>query len=144
MATNRPTMFIIAPVEGATPTETIWHLNRAVALASVMVRKGYAPLLVHPMLQSETLPANPDIYNSWARATAAAVGAAEGNLVVLRRPNGTISDEDFDIIRAFYRGRGKETPVRSATWQVWIGWQKDFAQYGMEEVWTALHAPPET
>lgn len=129
-----PPVYIAAPFAAATPEARAKNVRRACVLAAYAVRRGLAPVVVHPLVELGIFGRD-DAPEERERGLAAACALAEmvgrhagGCLWVLTRDDGTLSPgterEDaawrrgFEATLASYGAERRSVVVR-ATWAEW-------------------------
>jgi hypothetical protein len=135
-------LFVAGPYAAETHEETLWNVERAKALGTAAIERGFTAVVPHlsgaaglfgsPRDDGSAGPQR-DFAIAHSRALATAVGAAGGDLWVLRRDDRSISSGSSQEFTAWLRATvGGE--LRTMTWDEWHS-------NGVldEATWTRLH-----
>lgn len=140
---TRPVVYIAAPYGAPTRALIGWNIARACALATLAIREGLAPVVVHPSI--------PVIYGEEETPGARAVGlevdtaivamiarSLTGRLWILETDAGELTPGVLQEYRTWRTARGLDHVERRATWE---GYAQSFRAARLLELHAALVEP---
>lgn len=136
--------YIAAPYGADTPEGIRWNIARAELLGKVTLAYGHAPIVPHTLgsalLGTDETPESRERALRYGLDLVAGVAAAGGELLVLTRDDGSISDGCLAEIRHFRLSHSRDYP------EVWArSWQEvrtDCERYGFAAEWERLAVRP--